>query len=943
MEGVKYISNPRPNRRGGGVAITLVEGEFTLTKLEVITPPSLEVVWGLVRPRVPTTTFKGIIVCSFYSVPHSKTKTKLVEHITLTYTELKARYRGCFFLMGGDKNDLDITKLLGISPTFHQHNTKPTYGNKNIDVLVSDFTHLYGEATIIPNVPTDLLPGQPGGGQPSDHPIVYCRPRLDRQKAPAREVVVKKTRRFDDNRLRKVAAWIQHESWEELHNAGSASSMAIKFSEMVEAKLDTISPLEEVKITKMDSQITSLAMKRLARNRLREYTKHGNSLKFKEIKQKQKEKLKQESKKLIDKEIERAGGKGMSWLQAAQRVSARPGTDQNSTFTLPKHTDENLTKEESAERLVAHFSKISQEFTPIELDTLPEWVETKLLNDECKHPSIEEHIVYQNMKKAKKTESVPGDIPAKILREFLPELASPITSILREAVHSHSWPEVYKQEYHIPIKKIPIPEDEDDIRGIGLTPWVSKQLERLVLNWIWPYIRPHVDPDQMGGMKGCSVEHYIVKMFQFILSNMDGDRDAAVLGMPIDYSKAFNRMLHSNILCSLAALNVPTCAVRLIKSYLTKRSMCMRYKGATSSFKSCPGGGPQGGLLTQVFFILQVNKAGQPCPRSRAPALRMEDQPATTATKINPLYLQPPGSSAGPPTDPTRELEDPPLCHNTSKTHKNSYIDDLTLFEKVSLKDLVEKKRIIGPLNYHDRFNLELPANKSVLQHQLSDLTKFTADNSMKLNSKKTKCIPFIKSKTKDFMPKLTTNTNEELDVVYELKLVGLVVTSDLTWGAHVNYTVARVNKAIWQLVRFRQLGATREQLLTYYTLKVRSILMFGAVCFHSSLSVELRRLLELQQKRCLRVILSSEYLSYKHACELTRIPTLEESREAACLRWARRAQASPHHSHLFPRSPITSTRHTKAFLEYTCRTNRYYFSAVPYMARLLNSHGSQP
>ena len=126
-------------------------------------------------------------------------------------------------------------------------------------------------------------------------------------------------------------------------------------------------------------------------------------------------------------------------------------------------------------------------------------------------------------------------------------------------------------------------------------------------------------------------------------------------------------------------------------------------------------------------------------------------------------------------------------------------------------------------------------------------------------------------------MPSLTTSTGEALEVIYELKLVGLVVTSDLTWGAHINYTVDRVNKVIWQLVRFRQLGATRGQLLTYYTLKIRSVLMFGAVCFHSSLSVELSRRLELQQKRCLRVILSSEYLSYQQACELTKIPSLEE------------------------------------------------------------------
>ena len=111
------------------------------------------------------------------------------------------------------------------------------------------------------------------------------------------------------------------------------------------------------------------------------------------------------------------------------------------------------------------------------------------------------------MEQAKKTDTVPGDVPASILKEFLPEFATPVTAILKEAVRSHEWPDPYKKEYHVPIKKIPTPMTEDDIRGIGLTPWVSKQLERLVLNWIWPHIKPHMDPDQMGGIPGCSVEH----------------------------------------------------------------------------------------------------------------------------------------------------------------------------------------------------------------------------------------------------------------------------------------------------------------------------------------------------------------------------------------------------------------------------------------------------
>ena len=82
-------------------------------------------------------------------------------------------------MFGGDKNDLQIKNILEIAPSLHMHNTKPTYGRKNIDILVSDMVHLYRESTVIPNVPTDIPDGHPGGGKQSDHSIVYSEPRLE--------------------------------------------------------------------------------------------------------------------------------------------------------------------------------------------------------------------------------------------------------------------------------------------------------------------------------------------------------------------------------------------------------------------------------------------------------------------------------------------------------------------------------------------------------------------------------------------------------------------------------------------------------------------------------------------------------------------------------------------------------------------------------------------
>ena len=235
---------------------------------------------------------------------------------------------------------------------------------------------------------------------------------------------------------------------------------------------------------------------------------------------------------------------------------------------------------------------------------------------------------------------------------------------------------------------------------------------------------------------------------------------------------------------------------------------------------------------------------------------------------------------------------------------------------------------------------MTLPNQKCILQHQIGDLQDFTKTQHMKLNSNKTKCIPFINSTTKDFVPQILTEDNTYLEVIYQLKLFGIVLTSQLTWSAHVEYTIGRVNKILWQITRFKRLGAPREKLITLYVLKVRSVLMFGAVTFHSSLSQELSRKLELQQKKALAIILGSQYKSYNNALMITALPRLDALREEQSLKWALKAQIHPKHSDMFPLTQSdVNTRYKKKFQEYFCRSSKYYNSAIPYMTRKLNNY----
>ena len=213
----------------------------------------------------------------------------------------------------------------------------------------------------------------------------------------------------------------------------------------------------------------------------------------------------------------------------------------------------------------------------------------------------------------------------------------------------------------------------------------------------------------------------------------------------VDFSKAFNRIDHNIIVTILADLNVPTCALRLIISYLTDRKMCVRFNGAESDDQDIPGGGPQGGLPTVLLFDLQVNLAGSPCPLQ--PTLSI----GVAGPELGPLQ-------AGPL----------PLCHQQERTLKKKYVDDLTLLEAVPIQSLlVPAQHIVGPPNLHEIPGLALPPDLSILQHQLEDLSRFTEENKMKINHKKTKIIPFNFTRKFDFLPQLSFTESDPIEVIF--------------------------------------------------------------------------------------------------------------------------------------------------------------------------------
>ena len=90
----------------------------------------------------------------------------------------------------------------------------------------------------------------------------------------------------------------------------------------------------------------------------------------------------------------------------------------------------------------------------------------------------------------------------------------------------------------------------------------------------------------------------------------------------------------------------------------------------------------------------------------------------------------------------------------------------------------------------------------------------------------------------------------EPLEVIYETRLLGVILTSNLSWSSHVTDICKRATQKLWVLIRFKSLGGTRDQLITVYQTRVRSTLEFAAPVFNSGLTKEHCREIEMVQKK---------------------------------------------------------------------------------------------
>jgi hypothetical protein len=412
-------------------------------------------------------------------------------------------------------------------------------------------------------------------------------------------------------------------------------------------------------------------------------------------------------------------------------------------------------------------------------------------------PIITPEFVISEIKKMKrKRSSPPDDFPITLVQDNLEHLARPLADIFTQIFATGIYPSVWKIETASIIPKTGHPTSLSHTRNISLTPSLSKLCERIILTFLEVQIIPKLNLSQFGGIKGSGIDLLLTKLFDEVSSAIDRG-DVAIL-TSIDFSKAFNRINHNLLIRDLIDLGADAWLVRVLSSYLDKRMMRVKYKDVLSELVHMKGGTPQGSLIGVALFITYMNEISR-------------------------------------------------TIDGLENTRLYQFVDDTYILQLVPREELVflEDELALAPAH----------ATNETLNRVLEVAKK----REMVLNDEKTKFIVFSPP---NFKATICTSIQVGSSIfersVDTLRILGVIVTNNLSTGAHVKKTLKSVRPRLQLIKKMIHNGCTKEECIIVYKSLIRSVLEFGLDVYAPMLRKSEITEIENAQKTFIKLIMST-------------------------------------------------------------------------------------
>ena len=199
----------------------------------------------------------------------------------------------------------------------------------------------------------------------------------------------------------------------------------------------------------------------------------------------------------------------------------------------------------------------------------------------------------------------PDNIPASFLRSCAHTLCDSLALLFNLSLRSGVLPSEWKKANIVPVFKKGDKRSVKNYRPVSLLSIVSKCLERLIFNKIYPVLDQDININQHGFRKGYSTTTQLLEFYDKLQSYLDqGIQCDAIY---LDLAKAFDSVPHSLLLVKLKSFGICGALLKWFTNYLSYRSQRVVCEGKTSGSKPVLSGVPQGSILGPLLFILYIN------------------------------------------------------------------------------------------------------------------------------------------------------------------------------------------------------------------------------------------------------------------------------------------------------------------------------------------------